>query len=144
MRGWESRGHCTVRILGTVLPGPAGAKLLPHREHRSSQSWPSREGQRREGAGGSSHCNPSLAGERSALAELAGIRATGLDCPAPALHPPRTRVQIPVLRGSCPVLPGCCLESGVGRMGGPSLATVGSSSVPLFCEAQSTSSNASA
>ena len=103
-----------------------------------------RKGSSGRGRGGSSHCNPSLAGERSALAELAGIRATGLDCAAPALHPPRTRVQIPVLRGSCPVLPGCCLESGVGRMGGSSLATVGSSSVPLFCEAQSTSSNASA
>ena len=97
------------------------------------------------GQGGSSHCNPSLAGERSALAELAGIRAMGLDCPTPALHPPRTRVQIPVLRGSCPILPGCCLESGVGgRMRGSSLATVDSLSVALFCVAQSTSSNASA
>ena len=38
-----------MRILGTVLPGSAGAKLLPHREHRSSQSWPS---QGRAAAGG--------------------------------------------------------------------------------------------
>lgn len=40
-----------MRILGTVLPGPAGAKLLPHREHLSSQSRPS-PGRAAVGGGG--------------------------------------------------------------------------------------------
>lgn len=97
VRGWERQ-----RPLHCADPGDCPPRAF--RDQRAPQpSKPAKPGKGSggRGRGGSSHCNRSFAGERSVFMELAGIRAMVLDCPPPALHLPRTRVQIPVLRGSC-------------------------------------------